>query len=155
MSSETITTISPITNKPVVSRTGATQHDLAELPKTAQQAFRSFSKSTTLAQRQEIVAKALHILGKKKHELAREITEQMGRPIRYTGVEISTAIKRGEYLNRISGSVLGGTIDAEPESGFKRYLKKEPVGVVLVIFPWNVRLVICRCSITLFWLKRN
>lgn len=140
MSSETITTISPITNKPVVSRPGVSQHDLAELPKTAQQAFRSFSKSTTLAQRQEIVAKALHLLGKKKDELAREITEQMGRPIRYTGVEISTAIKRGEYLNRISSSVLEGTIDAEPEPGFKRYLKKEPIGVVLVIFPWNVRL---------------
>lgn len=145
MSSETITTISPITNKPVVTRAGILQHELAELPKNAQQAFRSFSRSTTLAQRQEIVTKALDLLEKKKDDLAPEITEQMGRPVRYTGVEISTAIKRGHYLNSVSGPVLGDTIDAEPETGFKRYLKKKPVGVVLVMFPWNVR-PICRSS---------
>ncbi|KAL1952939.1 hypothetical protein VTO42DRAFT_3923 [Malbranchea cinnamomea] len=137
MSSETITTISPITNQPIVTRAGATLDQLADLPKIGQQAFRSFSKSTTLAQRQEIIARALDLLEKRKDVLAREITEQMGRPIRYTAAEISTAIKRAQYLNRVSDSVLGNAIEAEPEPGFKRYLKKEPVGVVLIIFPWN------------------
>ncbi|KAK2736389.1 hypothetical protein FQN57_000766 [Myotisia sp. PD_48] len=137
MASETITTISPITNGPILTRAGATKDELQSLPKIAQEAFRSFSKSTTLGQRQEIVARALDILEKKKDALAREITEQMGRPIAYTGSEITTAIKRGKYLNRVAGEVLGDKIETDREQGFKRYLKKEPVGVVLVIFAWN------------------
>ncbi|KAK2763271.1 hypothetical protein FQN54_009907 [Arachnomyces sp. PD_36] len=139
MSLETLTTISPSTNAPVLTRPSVTQDELSALSGTAQAAFRSFSTSTTLAQRQEIVAHALNILGKKKDELARELTEQMGRPIAYTGVEITTAIKRGEYLNKISPSVLGeeGVVDGEAEKGFRRFIKREAVGVVLVLFAWN------------------
>ncbi|WEW57400.1 hypothetical protein PRK78_002867 [Emydomyces testavorans] len=139
MSSETLTTISPTTNAPILTRPGISESDLLTLPQAAQTAFRSFSQSTTLAQRQEIVAKALANLAKRKDVLSRELTEQMGRPIAYTGVEIATAVKRGEYLNRIAGEVLGETIEADSETGFKRYLKKEPVGVVLIIFAWNDR----------------
>ncbi|KMU81790.1 succinate-semialdehyde dehydrogenase [Coccidioides immitis RMSCC 3703] len=131
MSVETLTTISPTTNGPIPY---PRRHF-----RTAQTAFRSFSRSTTLAQRQEIVAKALAILLKKKDALAREVTEQMGRPIAYTGAEITTAVKRGEYLNRVAGEVLGDKIEADSEAGFKRYLKKEPVGVVLVLFVFSVR----------------
>ncbi|EER38484.1 succinate semialdehyde dehydrogenase [Histoplasma capsulatum var. duboisii H88] len=139
MSAETLTTISPITNNPIITRPGVSTVELASLPQRGQDAFRSFSRSTSLGQRQEIVARALGLLAKKKDILAREVTEQMGRPIAYTGGEITTAIKRGEYLNRISSTVLGdeGTLDTEAEAGFKRYIKKEPVGVVLIIFPWN------------------
>ncbi|PGH11746.1 hypothetical protein AJ80_07007 [Polytolypa hystricis UAMH7299] len=139
MSLETISTISPITNQPILTRPGVSQEELVSLPKAAQEAFRSFSRSTTLAQRQEIVARALAILEQKKDVLGREVTEQMGRPIAYTGGEVLTAIKRGEYLNRTSSTVLGdeGIIEGTPEPGFKRYIKKEPVGVVLIIFAWN------------------
>lgn len=140
MALETLSTISPITNKPILTRTGISAEELELLPETAQKAFQSFSQTTTLAQRQEIVARALGILAKKKDDLGREITEQMGRPIAYTGAEVATAVKRGEFLNRTSNSVLGeeGIIEGEPEKGFKRYIKRKPVGVVLVIFAWNV-----------------
>ncbi|KAJ5782630.1 hypothetical protein N7457_004404 [Penicillium paradoxum] len=139
MSLETITTISPATNEPVVTRTGISEDELKQLPVTAQEAFRSFSQSTTLEKRQKIVERALDILEKKQDELAREITEQMGRPIAYTGVEVATAIKRSRYLTRISTSVLGeeGIVHGEEEKGFRRYIKRSPVGVVLIIFPWN------------------
>lgn len=140
MSLETISTISPATNEPVVTRTGVSSEELKQIPVAAQAAFRSFSQSTTLEQRQQIVERALDILEEKKDELAREITEQMGRPIAYTGVEVATAIKRSRYLVRISASVLGeqGIVAGEEEKGFRRYIKRSPVGVALVIFPWNV-----------------
>ncbi|KAJ5558874.1 Aldehyde/histidinol dehydrogenase [Penicillium sp. DV-2018c] len=139
MSLENIRTISPATNEPVVTRTGVSPEELAQLPVTAQAAFRSFSQSTTLEQRQKLVLSALDILETRKDELAREITEQMGRPIAYTGVEVATAIKRSRYLTRISTSVLGeeGIVPGEEEKGFRRYIKRSPVGVVLIMFPWN------------------
>ena len=153
---EKITTISPATNRPVVTRPGATPDDVKRIPQAAQKAFRTYSQSTTLAQRQQIVTRALEILEKKKDVLSRELTEQMGRPIAYSPVEVSTAIKRSHYLNRISSSVLDEVVPGEEEQGFKRYIKRQPVGVALIIFAWNVcrgllhillvHLVLTKCS---------
>lgn len=136
MSVETITTISPTTNKPILTRNGVSAAELEEIPKVATEAFQSFRR-TSLADRQAIVKKALQILGDKQDVLAKELTEQMGRPIAYTAKEIATAAKRGEYLLKISGEALKDT-DGEPEKGFKRFIRKVPVGPVLVIFAWNV-----------------
>jgi acyl-CoA reductase-like NAD-dependent aldehyde dehydrogenase len=140
MPHETLISISPSTNSPVVTRRATSSEELLRLPATAQEAFRSFSQSTTLEQRQAIVTRALGILEEKKHVLARELTDQIGRPISYTPGEIATAVKRGTYLSQVSSSVLGedGVVHGEPENGFKRYIKRQPVGVVLIIFAWNV-----------------
>ncbi|OCK82405.1 betaine aldehyde dehydrogenase 2 [Lepidopterella palustris CBS 459.81] len=135
MSVETLTTISPITNEAILTRNGLTAGDIESLPATATKAFESYRR-TTLSERQKIVKKALELLKDKQDELAKEITEQMGRPIAYTAKEVTTAVARGEYLLRISEEALSDT-DGEAERGFKRYIKKVPVGPVLIIFPWN------------------
>ncbi len=137
MSVEVITTISPITNKPILTRNGVSSMEIESLPMVATEAFLSFRK-TSLADRQAIVKKALKLLGDKQDELAKELTEQMGRPIAYSAKEIATAVKRGEYLLKISGDALKDT-DGEAEKGFKRFIRKLPVGPVLILFAWNVR----------------
>ncbi|KAI9827224.1 MAG: hypothetical protein M1832_005362 [Thelocarpon impressellum] len=93
-------------------------------------------RQTSLAERQQIVKKALGLIAARQDDLARELTEQMGRPIAYTGKEISTAVARGEYLVKISGDALSET-EGEPETGFKRFIRKVPIGPVLIIFAWN------------------
>jgi acyl-CoA reductase-like NAD-dependent aldehyde dehydrogenase len=136
MSVEAITTISPITNKPILIRNGISAPELETLPVEATDAFLKFCK-TSLGERQAIVKKALEILSDKRDELAIELTEQMGRPIAYTAKEIVTAVKRGEYLLKISLDALKDT-SGEAEKGFKRFIRKVPVGPVLIIFAWNV-----------------
>ncbi|KYK59325.1 betaine aldehyde dehydrogenase 2 [Drechmeria coniospora] len=135
MSVEVITTISPTTNEAILTRNGISEADLEALPRIATEAFQKFRK-TTLGERQEIVKKFLKGLLEHEGELAEELTEQMGRPIAYTGKEVATAVKRGEYLLKISDEALKDT-DGEPEKGFKRFIRKVPVGPVLVIFAWN------------------
>ncbi|SMR58215.1 unnamed protein product [Zymoseptoria tritici ST99CH_1E4] len=135
MPAEKITTISPATNKSVVERTGPTDEEFAQLPKTAQQAYLKYRK-TPLAERQKIVKKALQLLNDKQDVLAKELTEQMGRPIAYTAKEVTTAVARGEYLLKISEEALADT-PGEAEKGFKRYIRKTPVGPTLVLFAWN------------------
>ncbi|KAK5115635.1 hypothetical protein LTR85_009806 [Meristemomyces frigidus] len=135
MATEKITTISPTTNKPILERNGPTDSELAELPKTAQKAFLKYRKSS-LADRKKIVSKALQLLNERQDELAKELTEQMGRPIAYTAKEITTAVARGEYLLKIAEKGLADT-PGEPQEGFKRYVKKVPLGPVLVLFAWN------------------
>ncbi|KAI0456498.1 aldehyde dehydrogenase [Xylaria acuta] len=135
MSVETITTISPTTNEPILTRNGVSTLDLEEIPRVATEAFKTW-RETSLTDRTIIVKKALQLLEKQKDQLAEELTVQMGRPIAYTGVEITTAIKRANYLIKISEEALKDT-EGEAEKGFKRFIRKVPVGPVLVIFAWN------------------
>lgn len=136
MSVELLTTISPITNQPILTRNGLSDSEVALLPVFATQAFDVY-RLTSLGQRQTIVKNALRLLNSRQGVLARELTEQMGRPIAYTSKEITTAVARGEYLLRVSEEALRDT-DGEPEKGFKRYIRKAPLGPVLIIFAWNV-----------------
>jgi hypothetical protein len=122
MSVEKITTISPITNKPVLTRNGLSDADIQSIPETALKAFESFRR-TTLAERQEIVKKALKLLTERQDALGKELT---------------TAVMRGEYLLKISEDTLKDT-EGDAEKGFKRYIRKVPLGPVLILFPWNVR----------------
>jgi len=135
MAQEPITTISPITNKPIVTRLELTDSELLELPTRSAKAFESFKK-TSLKERQDIVRKALQSLTKRQDELAKELTEQMGRPIAYTAKEVTTAVARGEYMLKISEDALADT-PGEPQDGFQRYVRKVPLGPVLVLFAWN------------------
>ncbi|KIW64460.1 hypothetical protein PV04_09392 [Phialophora macrospora] len=141
MVAEVITTISPTTNKPILTRHGLSPQEILQLGTTAQAAFKAFRKShASLSSRQQIISKALKLLLEKQDVLARELTEQMGRPIAYTAKEITTAVKRAEYMNGIAPEVLerDATIPGQTEEGFRRYLtRKDPVGAVLVIFAWN------------------
>jgi acyl-CoA reductase-like NAD-dependent aldehyde dehydrogenase len=82
MGAEKLTTISPTTNKPIIERTGPTDEELAALPKTAQKAFLSY-RQAPLEERQTIVKKALQLINDRQDDLAKELTEQMGRPISY------------------------------------------------------------------------
>ncbi|KIW90803.1 uncharacterized protein Z519_08586 [Cladophialophora bantiana CBS 173.52] len=138
---EIITTISPTTNEPILTRHGKSPEEILRLGTTAQSAFKSYRKShSSLESRQQIISKALNLLSERQDALARELTEQMGRPISYTAKEITTAVKRAEYMNKVAPEILerNATIPGEQEQGFKRYVtRKEPVGVVLVIFAWN------------------
>lgn len=136
---ERIITISPTTNQPVLERTGPTPDQLAGIPQTSTAAFKAFRKThPLLSQRQAIVTRALELLLLKKDQLGKELTDLIGRPIAYTAKEIATAVSRGEYLVRISTDSLADTT-GEPETGFRRYIRKEPLGPVLIIFAWNVR----------------
>lgn len=142
--SELLTTVSPITNRPILTRDGLNSSDVALLPALATQAYNAY-RLTSLEQRQRIIKRALQIISDKQDVLAKELTEQMGRPIAYASKEIATAVARGQYLLKISSHALKDTA-GEPENGFKRYIRKMPVGPVLILFTWNVSHENCRHS---------
>jgi acyl-CoA reductase-like NAD-dependent aldehyde dehydrogenase len=147
MSVEAITTISPITNEPILKRNGVSAAELEAMPELAVEAFKKF-RQTTLAERKEIIEKALKVLQSQKQKLTHDLTEQMGRPCSAAESEITTAIKRSEYLMKISEGALKDT-DGEAEKGFKRYIRKVPVGPVLIIFAWNVSLHLLHLTVYL------
>lgn len=147
METENLTTISPSTNKPILTRPEVSDAEALALPAKATRAFNELRK-TSLKQRQDIITKALDLIIQKQDVLAKELTEQMGRPISYTAKEITTAVARCRYLLKISEDALKDT-EGEAEPGFKRYIRKCPVGPILVIFAWNVSYSLICASIYL------
>ncbi|MFN5600965.1 MAG: aldehyde dehydrogenase family protein, partial [Acidimicrobiaceae bacterium] len=71
------------------------------------------------------------------NDIAREITLQMGRPIRYTPNEILRgAQERARHMMSIASENLADI--AVPQSdGFTKFIRREPVGTVLIVAPWN------------------
>ena len=69
-------------------------------------------------------------------EIAAEITWQMGRPIRYTPGEVRGFEERARHMIAAAPRALAD-LEPEPKAGFRRFIRRAPVGVVLVIAPWN------------------
>jgi acyl-CoA reductase-like NAD-dependent aldehyde dehydrogenase len=65
-----------------------------------------------------------------------ELAWQMGRPIRYGAGELRGFEERARYMIAIAPEALA-SIDPGPKPGFRRLIKREPLGTVLVIAPWN------------------
>jgi len=69
--------------------------------------------------------------------LALELTWQIGRPIAHGPGEILRGFdERIAYMTGIAESALAD-IAAEPKEQFRRFIRREPLGVVLVLAPWN------------------
>lgn len=60
------------------------------------------------------------------------------RPVTQVGGEIRGFCERAEYLLSLAPSALEdiSLVDSD-KPGFKRYLKRTPLGVVLIIVPWK------------------
>lgn len=128
--------ISPGTGELLTERSYASESEIETTLSKASGAFQKWRR-TPLSDRIEYCRKALTFFMDHADELAEEITLQMGRPIRYSPMEIRGGLKeRAEYMMGIAEKSLEEL--ALPEkAGFTRYIRKEPLGGVLVLAPWN------------------
>ncbi len=128
-------TISPIDGSLYVQRDQAEQGQIDTVVQTARKAQTDW-QSRSLAERKALCSAAVRILVDNRETIAEEICWQMGRPIRYAGGEANSLAERAEYMISIADDALA-SLQQEEKSGFIRYIKRVPVGVVLVIAPWN------------------
>lgn len=89
----------------------------------------------SIAQRASYCSAALAALASMNDEIVPEIAWQMGRPVRYGG-ENGGVQERGQYMINIAEEALKPLVPEEKD-GFRRYVKHVPLGVVMVIAPWN------------------
>jgi len=128
-------TISPIDNSIYLERGYSSDKDITDTILRAQKAQREW-RNTSIAERANYCLKAVELLVAKKDELGAEITHQMGRPIQYTAGEIEGFAERARYMISIAENKLQD-IPIDEQVGFDRYIKREPLGIVLSISPWN------------------
>ncbi|MCF2503294.1 aldehyde dehydrogenase family protein [Dyadobacter sp. CY107] len=129
-------TISPIDGSVYVERPLAEPQEVETALAKAVAAQKEWRK-TSLAEREAICRKAVEYFLNNADEIGLELTWQMGRPIRYTANEIRKGFQeRANYMIAIASKALAD-VEVEEISGFKRFIRRDPLGVVFVVAPWN------------------
>ena len=133
---KTFQTISPIDGKVYIERAYTDSKSIEKILAKAQKAQKNW-QNTSIQERKEICLKVVDYFINNATEMASELTWQMGRPIRYTPFEITKGFKeRAEYMISIAENSLAD-IHTTPKNGFQRFIKRDPLGTVFVLAPWN------------------
>ncbi len=132
-------TISPIDGSVLLERPRADEREIAAALGAARGSQRAWRRRA-LADRVALLTRAVDAFVAKGAEIAREITLQMGRPIAHSPGELRGFEERARHMLAIAADALA---DVRPAAkpGFERWIQREPLGVVLVLAPWNYPLL--------------
>ena len=129
-------TISPIDGSIYAEYELASAQDVEAALQRGADAQRNW-KRVPVAERASICRRMVSLMVERADELATELTWQIGRPIAHTPFEIRRGFQeRASYMIDIAPAVLAD-VGVEPREGFQRFIRREPLGVVLVLAPWN------------------
>jgi len=98
----------------------------------AQQAWRR----VPVVERARILSAFVDALEGMAEEIVPELARLIGRPVSVGGGEVARTAERARTMIGLAPVALEPVMPP-PRSGFTRYVRREPFGVVLVIAPWN------------------
>lgn len=97
-------------------------------------------KRTSLEERIELCNRFMDAFEQDREQVERDITGQMGKPLSFSSGEVNGMYERTKAMIELAPQALAD--DMLPDKpNFARKIVKEPVGVVLVIAPWNYPLM--------------
>jgi acyl-CoA reductase-like NAD-dependent aldehyde dehydrogenase len=132
---DVLRTLSPVDGRVVAERplASAALIDRAlTAARTAQRAWRTMP----VAGRAAILRRFCDHFEQQRDAIAAELTWQMGRPLRYSPNEVRGTLERARYMIDIAGETLAD-VDAGPKPDFRRFVRREPLGVVFTVAAWN------------------
>jgi acyl-CoA reductase-like NAD-dependent aldehyde dehydrogenase len=129
-------TISPIDGSIYAERELASGRQIEKTMANAVTAQRSW-RQTPVAERAAVCRRMLDWMLERADRIGEELTWQIGRPIAYSPNEIRRGFQeRVNYMASIAERELADIL-IEPKDNFQRFIRREPLGVVLVLAPWN------------------
>jgi len=139
-SGQTMASINPATGETlgVVPRSGP--EDVAEAVGSARLAFEKWRK-VPAPRRAEILYRAAEGLVRRKEELARLMTQEMGKVLAEARGDVQEAIDMTYFIAGEGRRLHGYTTPSEMPNK-AAYCRRVPVGVVGVITPWNFPMAI-------------
>ncbi|QIA22089.1 aldehyde dehydrogenase family protein [Mesorhizobium sp. AA22] len=132
---ETVKIKSPVDGSIYAERPVATDQAINAAVERAKAAQEKWAE-TPIVERGKYMLAMLEALVAMTDEIVPEIAWQMGRPVRYGG-EFGGVRERTSYMVEIAEAALKPVLASNPKDGFRRYVNKVPLGVVMVIAPWN------------------
>ena len=131
---QTLTCISPIDGSVFATRE-TLGPDAARAAADRARAAQAAWAARPLQERIDLVMAGVAAVGDMNDQIVPELARMMGRPIRYGG-EFGGFEERATHMASIAREALAN-IDVGEDETFKRYIRRVPLGVVLVIAPWN------------------
>src|SRR3954451_22019534 len=128
-------TITPVDGSVYAERPLASREEVARVIERARKAQAGWRRRA-VEERAALMSAFVDAFVARADEIAAEITWQMGRPIRYTPGEVRGFEERARHMIAVAPQALAD-LEPEPKAGFRRFIRRAPVGVVLVIAPWN------------------
>lgn len=107
-----------------------------ELSRSAQKQW----QQTSIDERARICEAAVQYFEEKQTQIAEEIAWQMGRPIAFAGGEVNGLAERARHMIASAEQSLADIVPAKQE-GFNRFIRRQPLGTVFTIAPWNYPLL--------------
>jgi len=98
-------------------------------------------RDVPIEQRADICGQFITAFRSMKEAVALDITRQMGKPIGQSRREVDTMLDRAETMVKLAPAALQDDV-LPPKEGFRRFIRHEPLGVVLDIPAWNYPLLI-------------
>lgn len=132
---QTIDIISPVDQRVLAQRSLATGDEVLKTVSHAVSAQKQWQQ-LTVNQRAKFCRDAIDFMLLNKDELGKELSLQMGRPIQYAQGEINGLAERGRHMIDIAQEQLYDHKVCD-KVGVTRFIRREPLGVVLTIAPWN------------------
>ena len=133
--SETLRCRSPVDGRIYVERPLASEGEIAAALDRAREAQTDWRR-VPIAERQALMTKAVDALVAQSDPITEEISWQMGRPLAHCPGEVRGLEERARYMIEVAPDALA-TLETGPKDGFTRFVKRDPLGVVFVIAPWN------------------
>ena len=131
----TIQLISPVDGRVYAERQYADAAQIEQALADASAAQAQW-KRRPLSERAAYCSAAVDAMLAMKDEIVPELAWQMGRPVRFGAGELRGFEERARYMIAIAPEALAA-VEPTPVAGFRRLIKREPLGTVLVIAPWN------------------
>lgn len=129
--------VDPATGNVVKEYLTATDDQIEAAVSAASKAFKEWSKSTTVAQRAELIRKVAALHNERKDELAAIIQREMGKPLDQSVGEVEFSASIYEfYADNAEKFLADEPIDLLDGEG-SALIRRSAVGVLLGIMPWN------------------
>src|SRR5262249_13713452 len=130
-----ITTISPVDGRVYAQRQAATAAEI-EATLARARASQPAWRAVPVAERAVLMERFCGEFERRGAEIATQLSWQMGRPIRFAPSEVRGTLGPARYMSGVASAALAD-LDAGPKQGFRRFIRREPLGVVFTVAAWN------------------
>jgi succinate-semialdehyde dehydrogenase/glutarate-semialdehyde dehydrogenase len=129
-----IASINPSTGETLKTFDALSAQQLEEKLQLAADTFRTYRR-TTFAERTPMMLRAAEILETRKHEFAKVMTLEMGKPIKAAVSEAEKCARVCRYYAETASQHLAD--EFVETNARKSYVRFQPLGPVIAVMPWN------------------
>jgi succinate-semialdehyde dehydrogenase/glutarate-semialdehyde dehydrogenase len=129
-----IQSINPATGEILEELEAASESEIDDAIAAAHATFQRF-RATSFSNRGRWMTQTADVLERRKHELARVVTLEMGKPIKAAVAEIEKCALTCRYYAQHAERFLAD--EPVKTDATRSFIRFQPLGVVLAVMPWN------------------